>query len=126
MSVEWTSEEGVVLVAAGRLPVYTDIQAVFLIAWRTGRKLFRHGTHAERGRSDTGCSVTNSHPDHIAELYLQLPDTVSPRTRELAAQIVEAAWVRPRYAMAVAIETHLRTSYAYLLEAGPPPMTGHR
>lgn len=119
-SVEWTSEEGVVLVAAGRLPVYTDIQAVFSSRGAPVESYFVTGLTPNVDAA-TLAAASRTYPDHIAELYLQLPDTVSPRTRELAAQIVEAAGATDPYAMTVAIETHLRTSYAYLLEAGPAP-----
>ncbi len=57
------------------------------------------------------------------ENYLQLPDELDPRVRELASQI--ASGTRTRYDAARAIESHLQTQFGYTLEqkaAGDEPL----
>ncbi|NTU85131.1 MAG: transglutaminase domain-containing protein, partial [Chloroflexales bacterium] len=49
------------------------------------------------------------YPQWVRERYLQLPDIVTPRTRELAAQVVAAAGADNPYDIAVAIQGYLRT-----------------
>jgi transglutaminase-like putative cysteine protease len=57
------------------------------------------------------------YPAEIAETYLQLPDTVTERTRKLARQLTRDA--PTPYGKTVAIRDHLRETYAYNLF--PPP-----
>ncbi len=52
------------------------------------------------------------------EIHLVLPPTVTPRTRDLSAQLVAGA--ESPYAAAIAIEQYLR-GYPYDLEVGAPP-----
>jgi transglutaminase-like putative cysteine protease len=59
------------------------------------------------------------YPQWISERYLQLPDTITPRTRELAESITSAAG--DPYAKAVAIETWLRENIAYNQQIAAPP-----
>lgn len=59
-----------------------------------------------------------SYPDWVKEKYLQLPDTVTARTRELAAQTVAGA--SNAYDKADAIEKLLRT-YTYNQAIAAPP-----
>lgn len=61
----------------------------------------------------------DEYPQWVRERYLQLPDTVTARTRELAAQVIAEAGARTPYDAAVAIEQYLRT-LAYN-EAIPAP-----
>lgn len=60
------------------------------------------------------------YPNWILGRYLQLPDTITPRTRQLAAQIT--AGLDNPYDKAVAITNYLRQNYNYVetLEKGPP------
>ena len=51
------------------------------------------------------------YPDWVRERYLQLPDNITARTRELAARITEG--LDNPYDMAQAITTYLRTSLEY-------------
>jgi transglutaminase-like putative cysteine protease len=51
--------------------------------------------------------------------YLDLPESVSQRTRDLAARITADA--RTPYDRAIAIQNYLRSAYPYTLEIDPPP-----
>lgn len=64
----------------------------------------------------------DEYPQWVRDRYLQLPDTVSERTRERAAQVVADAGARTPYDAAVAIEAYLRT-FPYN-EAIPSPPAG--
>ncbi len=60
------------------------------------------------------------YPSWISERYLQLPDEITPRTRELAAQIT--AGLETPYDKALAVTKYLRENIQYVpvLEEGPP------
>ncbi|HMQ33988.1 MAG TPA: transglutaminaseTgpA domain-containing protein, partial [Chloroflexaceae bacterium] len=61
----------------------------------------------------------DEYPQWVRERYLQLPETVTARTRERAAQVIADAGARTPYDAAIAIEQYLRT-FAYN-EAIPAP-----
>ncbi|MCU0492173.1 MAG: transglutaminase domain-containing protein [Chloroflexaceae bacterium] len=62
-----------------------------------------------------------SYPAWVQERYLQLPDTITPRTIELARQIVQQANALTPYDQAVAIQSYLRAlPYNEQINAPPP------
>ncbi len=63
-------------------------------------------------------AAPQSYPPGLAPA-LALPDTVSPRTRDLAAHITADA--RTPYDQAIAIQNYLRSTYPYTLDIDPPP-----
>jgi transglutaminase-like putative cysteine protease len=60
------------------------------------------------------------YPDWVTRRYLDLPDSVTARTLALA-QDLTATEPTP-YDRALAIETHLRSSYTYTLDVNLPPL----
>ncbi len=60
------------------------------------------------------------YPAWVRERYLQLPDSVTPRTRQQAAQVVAASAARTPYDQAVAIQDYLRTLRYNESIPGPP------
>ncbi len=58
-----------------------------------------------------------SYPDSVKSLYLQLPDTVTDRTRQLAQQITQG--MTNNYDKAVAVRDYLLKNYPY--DYYPPP-----
>lgn len=56
-------------------------------------------------------AANEEYPDWILERYLQLPDNITPRTRELAAAITEG--IENPYDKVVAITNFLRTNIQY-------------
>jgi hypothetical protein len=59
------------------------------------------------------------YPPDILEGYLQLPDTVPARVRELAAHVVEG--VTTPYEKATRVQDYLRTTYRYMLDVPRAP-----
>ncbi len=62
----------------------------------------------------------DEYPPWVRERYLQLPPTVSARTREQAAQVLAAAGARNPYDAAIAIQEYLR-SFPYNESIPAPP-----
>jgi transglutaminase-like putative cysteine protease len=60
------------------------------------------------------------YPAWVRERYLQLPDTISQRTRDLAARIVADAGATTPYDQAIAIQDYLR-SFVYTESIPNPP-----
>ena len=63
-------------------------------------------------------AAPDDYPPALAP-YLDLPETVTQRTRDLAARITADA--RTPYDQAVAIQNYLRSVYPYTLDIDPPP-----
>ena len=66
-------------------------------------------------------SASREYPSWISATYLQLPDTVTQRTRDLAHQIVTEAKAVTVYDQAQAITTWLRRNMTYDLSIAAPP-----
>lgn len=62
---------------------------------------------------------SNNYIDSLYEKYTQLPETITPRVRELAQEITKDK--NNNYDMAKAIETYLSKNYPYTLAPGTPP-----
>ncbi|WP_129627920.1 DUF4129 domain-containing transglutaminase family protein [Candidatus Oscillochloris fontis] len=65
-------------------------------------------------------SAGTDYPDWVRERYLQIPDTLTARTREQAAQIIAEAGAQNAYDQAIAIQTYLRTFRYNEAIPGPP------
>ena len=59
------------------------------------------------------------YPPEITARYLQLPDNVPQRVKDLAARLAQGA--TSAYDKAVRIQEYLRATYLYKLDAPPPP-----
>ncbi|MEO8611388.1 MAG: transglutaminaseTgpA domain-containing protein [Chloroflexota bacterium] len=66
-------------------------------------------------------AASTSYPDWLAQIYLQVPPTVTNRTAELARVIVSDANATTPYDRAKAIETWLRTNIIYNETIPQPP-----
>lgn len=62
-----------------------------------------------------------NYPDWVRGFFLQVPESVTPRTRELAESIVQAANASTPYAQAQAITDWLRQNITYDLGIQAPP-----
>lgn len=69
-------------------------------------------------------AASPDYPSWVRDLYLQGVEDISPRVRDLAAQIVASAGAQNPYDRAKAIERWLRTNIQYN-EAIPAPPEGH-
>ncbi|MDA1062142.1 MAG: transglutaminase-like domain-containing protein [Chloroflexi bacterium] len=59
------------------------------------------------------------YPDWVSERYLQLPDSLPQRVRDLATEVAGATDIP--YVAAFQIERYLRTNYAFTLRVEDPP-----
>lgn len=112
---------GVMVTASGRLPVYEDVEGVFY----SGEGV-QPSTYSVVGLEPnvTIADLAESpevYSEYIQARYLELPDTVTPRTIQLAAQVVASAGATTPVEMAFAIQDHLRNNYEYLLESSLAP-----
>lgn len=122
--VTWEADEdGTVqrLLVSGQLPVYDDVEAVFP---RNVAASGAGGAYAVTGLTsvadDTALSSAGSdYPDWVTDRYLQLGDSVTPRTIELALEITRGT--EDPYARAVRIEEWLRSNIVYDERVAAPP-----
>lgn len=116
----WADDGSVEVQVKGRLPVYSDVEAIYSAGELDGRSysvvgLVPQVTAAELEAAGAG------YPDYISATYLELPDSVTQETRDLANQIVQQAGAATPYDQAVAIQNYLRENFTYQLDAGPAP-----
>jgi hypothetical protein len=65
--------------------------------------------------------VTPEYPSYFERRYLQLPESVTDRSRKLAHEIVEEAGATTVIDQALVIQDYLRDNYEYLLERNVAP-----
>jgi hypothetical protein len=107
------------LVATGQIPVYDDVEAVFSQdRVETGDIYAVEGLTSTAGPNELRAAGTN-YPVWVTERYLQLPPTITDRTRELAAQL--AAEQPSAFDVAQAVESYVRETIAYNEAIDPPP-----
>lgn len=116
----WADDGSVQVHVEGRLPVYSDIEAVY------SKDELEDATYSVLGLVPqmTAADLEGAgagYPAYISDTYLELPDTVTQETRDLANQIVQDAGATTPYHQAVAIQNYLRTNFAYQIDAGPAP-----
>jgi transglutaminase-like putative cysteine protease len=66
----------------------------------------------------------SNYPDWVVDRYLQLPEEITPRTRELAQQI--AAGLDNPYDIVIAVTNYLRKNIQYVPTVPPPPASRER
>lgn len=66
-------------------------------------------------------AAEGEYPGWVKKRYLTLPDSLPPRVRQAAEQVVEEAGAVSRYEQARAIEAHIR-DFTYDLDLEPPPL----
>lgn len=108
-----------VLHISGRLPVYDDIEAVY-----AGDPAQASGEYLVTGLKSQATpqelrQAGVDYPQYVKDRYLQLPDTITSRTRELAAHVVSAAHANNPFDEAMALQEYLRSSYTYVLNPTP-------
>ena len=109
-----SGDDGALLIdITGRIPNYDDIQALY-----TKADLTQTGSYQTLGLGSTATAAElenagTTYPDWVTSRYLQLPDGVSQRTRDLASQIVANAGSTNPFSSAQAIQDYLRASYGY-------------
>ena len=122
LDVQWEvgpDGRAVALRVSGQLPIYDDVEAVF-----SQESVALGDSYSVKGLTSTADPIQlraagTDYPDWVAERYLQLPPTITDRTRALAADI--AAEQSSPFDTAVAVEAFVRSTIDYNEEIDAPP-----
>jgi transglutaminase-like putative cysteine protease len=109
------------LVATGRLPNYDDIEALFTSSTLEPGSDYRVIGLASGANPPDLASASTDYPTWLANRYLQLPDSVTERTRSAATSIVIDADASNPFDMAQAVQDFLRSNYTYELNGPETP-----
>ncbi len=118
--LSWTDDGSIQIHVQGRLPVYSDIEAVYSSDALDNATYSVIGLVPQMTAAELEGAGTD-YPQYISNTYLQLPDTVTQETRDLANQIVQQSGATTPYDQAIAIQNYLRTNFTYKIDAGPAP-----
>jgi hypothetical protein len=121
LEVTWLADENgdiSSLTVSGQVPVYEDVESVSLRSPLRSGGYNVEGSVAEAEPDDLR-NDSSEYPDWVVQRYLQLPNTITPRTTDLAAEITADA--PTAYDKAKAIESYLRSSITYDTTVGSPP-----
>ena len=109
-----------VLRVTGRLPNYDDIEAVFADdPNQVSGQYIVYGLRSLAEPADLRIA-SNDYPQYVNDRYLQLPDTVTARTRQLARKVVDDAGADNPFDQAMALQEYLRATYPYVLNSPTP------
>jgi hypothetical protein len=105
--------------ATGQIPMYDDVEAVF-----SQERVSPGDVYAVEGLTSTADpdalrAAGTDYPAWVTDRYLQLPPTITDRTRQLAAQL--AAGQPSAFDVAQAMESYVRETIAYNEAIEPPP-----
>jgi hypothetical protein len=103
----------------GIFPVYDSVEAVYARAGLDEGSVYTVEALVSDAMSADLRAAGIAYPDEITERYLALPDTVTPRTLELALQL--GAQGGNPYDVAKSIETYLRETIVYNEQVAFPP-----
>ncbi len=118
--LNWGEDGHVQVHLKGRLPVYSDIAAVYGKEDLAGQSYSVVGLIPQMTAAELAASGS-AYPDYIKDSYLGLPETVTQETRDLAELIVAEYGAMNPYDQAIAIQNYLRSNFTYQLDAGPAP-----
>lgn len=110
------------LTFSGRFPVYDEVEAVYARDGLSAGQTYSVVSLESTALSDdlrAAPSGPGAYPAEVAERYLQLPDTVTQRTRDLARQITGGA--NNPYDQAMALQNWLRANIVYSEDIKFPP-----
>lgn len=124
LDVRWTaSPDGVVqaLFVTGQMPVYDDVEAVFVRETPGYAAGSPYEVTSLTSLADPAAlaSAGTDYPSWVADRYLQMGETVTPRTIQLAMDLT-AGSANP-YEKAVVVEQYLRSSIVYDEKVSEPP-----
>lgn len=122
LNVSWqVGEDGRAhtLVVSGQLPVYDDAEAVFSQA-----PIAQGDTYDVKGLASIASpeklrAASTAYPAWVTDRYLQLPDTITDRTRQLSTELVADA--ATPFDAATAVETYVRETITYREDIDAPP-----
>lgn len=120
--LRWTADpDGSVetLIVTGHVPNYDDVEAVFARDDAGPNSPYRVSGSASQASADDLSNAATDYPGWVSQRYLSLPDSISPRTTELARELT-ASSSNP-YEQARAIEAYLRNTIVYDESVTAPP-----
>lgn len=120
--LEWTvSGDGTVdtLVVTGHVPNYDDVEAVFARDDVEPNTPYRVTGSASDASADDLSGAGTRYPGWVSQRYLSLPDSITPRTVELARTVTASS--SDPYEQARAIESYLRNTIVYDESVAAPP-----
>lgn len=108
------------LTYSGAFPDIADVEAVYAREGLAAGETYEVSALETDAKSEELRQSSNADvPPEISARYLQLPDTVTDRTRALAAEVTQAA--QTPYDRAKAIESFLRNTIEYTEDVEFPP-----
>jgi transglutaminase-like putative cysteine protease len=122
LDVSWKTDgsgRATTLVVTGQVPIYDDVESVFATQASSLDTTYRVVASESTASAEELRAAGNAYPGWVADRYLQLPDTVTARTIELAKGI--AGTTDSPYDTARAIEQYLRTTITYDETVEAPP-----
>jgi hypothetical protein len=107
------------LIVSGQLPVYDDVESVFSQSGMTADEVYEVAGLASTASPDDLRGASTAYPTWVTSRYLQLPDTITDRTRALANELVTN---QPTvFDAAEAVEQYVRSTIAYREDIDAPP-----
>ena len=116
---ETENYQATLLTYSGEFPVYDDVEAVYARNGLAAGQSYEVESLESRALSDDLRTAGVDYPQRILDRYLQLPETVTPRTIQLAQEIT--AGTSTTYDAGKAIETWLRANILYKEDIEFPP-----
>ncbi|RAR42824.1 transglutaminase domain-containing protein [Paenibacillus sp. MDMC362] len=111
--IHFSKERGTPRLAVDRLSETVSLQGERAVSGYTIETLY------SQPEEQSLRSGTNNDPEYMKEMYLQLPEQLPLRVRDLAREITWDAV--NRYEKAKAIESYLEQNYTYSLQTSVPP-----
>ena len=123
IDIDWTVRGGVAteLSVTGPLPVYDDVESVQAQGDQAVNTTYRVGGLVSTASREELAAAGTDYPTYVTDRYLQLPTTVTNRTRTLARQLVDDADATTPFDQAEVIQNDLRTRIAYIENPPDPP-----
>ena len=107
------------LIVSGQIAVYDDVEAVFSQAGVVADDVYEVTGLASTASPDALREASTDYPAWVTDRYLQLPDTITDRTRSLASELVAS---QPTvFDAASAVEQYVRSTIAYREDIEAPP-----
>ena len=107
------------LYATGQIPIYDDVEAVFSQGEVIPGDAYTVTGLTSTANEDELRAAGTDYPSWVSDRYLELPETVTARTRELAQQL---ATDKPTpFDTALAVEEYVRNAIAYDEDVESPP-----
>ncbi len=107
------------LTYSGEFPIYDDVEAIYAREGLAGGQSYSVVSLESEALKDDLRIAGFEYPQHVVDRYLQLPETVTQRTRQLAIDVTAGA--ETPYDAAKSIESWLRGNVQYREDIEFPP-----